>query len=180
MRGQPGDSFAALGLDPSAEVTDDDVRIAWRRIAAASHPDRADRGDAEAFAIAAAAYADLRTAYGRGEARANGLLGQRGRQARRATQIPPAASVRKVAARAASTIRHGRAVRLAARTLAAVAAATLGFLAAGPGPAGPALAAGAATWLMLTVRRDLRAPFRRRSTGFGAGRDRASRIGGPR
>jgi hypothetical protein len=180
VRGQPRDPFAALGLDPSADVTDDDVRIAWRRIAAATHPDRADGGDPDAFAIAAAAYADVRTAYGRGEARASGLLSQPGSQARRAGQLLPPAGVRKVVARAASAVCHGRAVRLAARALAAAAAATHGFLAAGSGPAGPALAAGAATWVLVTIRRDLGAPIGRRSAGSGAGRDRAGRIGGPR
>ena len=59
--------FDVLGLPASREVTDDDVRAAWRRIATASHPDRADGGDPERFAVASAAYTTLRTRYGRGE-----------------------------------------------------------------------------------------------------------------
>src|SRR5215475_928854 len=64
------DAFALLGVDPEDQLTDDEVRAAWRRIAAATHPDRADGGDPERFAAAAAAYTDLRTPSGRGEARA--------------------------------------------------------------------------------------------------------------
>jgi len=180
MSGQLADPFAALGLDRGAELTDDDVRIAWRRIAAATHPDRADGGDPDTFALAAAAYADLRTAYGRGEARANALLSEPGNQTRRAAQRFPAAGVREAAATAVASVRYGRPVRLAVRVVAAASAGTLGILAAGPGPAGPALATGAATWLALMIRRDLGAPVRRRSARFWAGGDRAGRISGPR
>src|SRR5271169_5079867 len=60
--------FAALGLPASPELTDDEVRVAWRRVAAATHPDRPDDGDLAAFAAAAAAYTMLRTRAGRDEA----------------------------------------------------------------------------------------------------------------
>ncbi len=63
--------FAALGLPARAGLTDDEVRAAWRRIAAATHPDRPDGGDPERFAVAAAAYTALRTPSGRGEALAD-------------------------------------------------------------------------------------------------------------
>jgi hypothetical protein len=63
--------FATLGLPARAGLTDDEVRAAWRRIAAATHPDRADGGDPARFAAAAAAYTALRTQSGRGEALAN-------------------------------------------------------------------------------------------------------------
>jgi hypothetical protein len=63
--------FAALGLAGRPDLTDDDVRAAWRRVAAATHPDRADGGDPERFAGAAAAYTALRTRSGRGEALAD-------------------------------------------------------------------------------------------------------------
>ena len=53
------------------------MRAAWRRIAAATHPDRADGGDPGRFAVAAAAYTVLRTRSGRGEALAD-LAGSRG------------------------------------------------------------------------------------------------------
>jgi curved DNA-binding protein CbpA len=75
------DPFAALGLAARPDLTDDDVRAAWRRIAAATHPDRADGGDPARFAAAAAAYTALRTRYGRGEALADlaDLAGRPGR-----------------------------------------------------------------------------------------------------
>jgi hypothetical protein len=63
--------FEALGLDPQAELTDADVHRAWRRIASATHPDRSDGGDLAAYTAASAAYASLRTAWDRGEARAD-------------------------------------------------------------------------------------------------------------
>ena len=62
------DPFGVLGLPARARVSDDDVRAAWRRIAAATHPDREDGGDPALFGRAAAAYVTLRTADGRGEA----------------------------------------------------------------------------------------------------------------
>jgi hypothetical protein len=65
------DPFAALGLAARPDLTDDDVRAAWRRVAAATHPDRADGGDPARFAAAAAAYTELRTRFGRGEAMAD-------------------------------------------------------------------------------------------------------------
>jgi hypothetical protein len=48
----------------------------------------------------------------------------------------------------------GRVWRLALTVVAAVAAGTAGVLAAGSGPAAPALVTGALTWLALAVRRD--------------------------
>ena len=78
------DPFAELGLPALAELTDDDVRAAWRRIAAATHPDREDGGDPGRFGAAAAAYALLRTSFGRGEALADLSAGTPRRRARRA------------------------------------------------------------------------------------------------
>ena len=66
-----GDPFAALGLPARPGLTDDEVRSAWRRVATATHPDRADGGAPSRFAIAAAAYTVLRTRSGRGEALAD-------------------------------------------------------------------------------------------------------------
>ena len=57
------DPFTVLGLPPRAGLSDDEVRAAWRRIAAATHPDRADGGDAARFAAAAAAYTALRPKF---------------------------------------------------------------------------------------------------------------------
>jgi len=99
--GRYGDPFAALGLPARSGLSDEDVRAAWRRIAAATHPDREDGGDPARFGTAAAAYVTLRTDFGRGEAladlgeadaasarRPGRHRGQRG-QARRGRAGPP-------------------------------------------------------------------------------------------
>ncbi len=144
---QQADPFAVLGLPAAPGLTDDEVRSAWRRIAAATHPDRADGGDPAAFAVAAAAYTSLRTHFGRAEALAD--LTRTG--ARRGPG-------RAVAGRWWSRVRYGRPARLALR-FAVAAAASLGcVLAAGARPATPALIAGALTWLVLTARQDLAPP----------------------
>lgn len=65
------DPFTELGLPARPGLTDDEIRAAWRRIAAATHPDRADGGDAARFAAAAAAYTAIRTGFGRTEALAD-------------------------------------------------------------------------------------------------------------
>jgi curved DNA-binding protein CbpA len=78
-RQRPPDPFAALGLTATPELTDDDVRAAWRRVAAATHPDRSDGGDPPRFAAAAGAYTELRTRFGRGEAMADAGAGTRSR-----------------------------------------------------------------------------------------------------
>ncbi len=88
------DPFAALGLPARADLTDEDVRAAWRRIAAATHPDRDDGGDPARFGAAAAAYDTLRTSFGRGEALADLGLARparrgAGRPARRARAEDP-------------------------------------------------------------------------------------------
>jgi hypothetical protein len=75
--GPAGDNpFALLGLPARPGLSDDDVRAAWRRIAAATHPDREDGGDPAGFGAAAAAYVVLRTGFGRGEALADLGLGE--------------------------------------------------------------------------------------------------------
>ena len=140
--------FAALGLPASPNLTDDDVRAAWRRVAAATHPDLPDGGDPDAFATAAAAYAVLRTPAGRGEALADltapvlqrsGLL---------------------------SRVRRGRPGRLAARLLATAAAATIAVVTVGWQPAAFGVIAGSVTWLVVTGRGDI-GPRRARTTGAG-------------
>jgi hypothetical protein len=150
------DPFALLGLDPQADLTDDEVRAVWRRIASSTHPDRVDGGDPERFGAATAAYTDLRTRSGRGEARAALAEQAAGRAAGPAAQVH--ATRTSAAARILSRVRQGRPVRLVLRVLGACAAGASGLLAAWPGPAGPALATGALTWLLLTIRRDLSPP----------------------
>src|SRR2546430_6554593 len=63
--------FEALGLPERADLTDEDVRAAWRRVAAATHPDRPDGGDLARYTAASAAYAELRTPWGPSEAYAD-------------------------------------------------------------------------------------------------------------
>src|SRR5690242_9870443 len=67
----PDDPFAVLGLPVRRDLTDEDVRAAWRRIASVTHPDLADGGDPGRYSAAAAAYDALRTPFGRGEALAD-------------------------------------------------------------------------------------------------------------
>ncbi len=151
------DPFRALGLEPRADLTDDEVHAAWRRTASATHPDREDGGDPERFAGAAAAYTVLRTRFGRGEVLADLTVrppGAHGRGRRRVTA--PARGHRLASAtRLLSRARRGRPARLALRILAALAVAAAAVAAAGPHPAAPALVTGVATWLVLTARRDL-------------------------
>src|SRR5260370_11355704 len=65
------DPFAALGLPARPDLTDEQVRAAWRAIAAATHPDRPDGGDVTRYTAATAAYAQLRTPWARSEAYAD-------------------------------------------------------------------------------------------------------------
>jgi len=164
-----GDPFWALGLPARADLSDEDVRAAWRRIAAATHPDRDDGGDPGRFGAAAAAYDTLRTSFGRGEALADlGLAGsapptgQRNarpdaRHARRAGARDPGASGRRwrrlrVPGPGAGG-RRWRRLALRACAVAGVTAAAL--LAAGWTPATVGLIAGALTWAAVTSRPDL-------------------------
>ncbi|HUZ36825.1 MAG TPA: hypothetical protein VMV17_10890 [Streptosporangiaceae bacterium] len=143
--------FSALGLPARPGITDDEVRAAWRRVAAATHPDRADGGDPARFAAAAAAYTALRTRYGRGEA-----LAGPGQPA-----VPAPARrgwVNASPARLLARARHGRPARLALRLAAVAAVSAAALLVAAGAPATPALIIGAFTWLMLTAGQDLAPP----------------------
>jgi curved DNA-binding protein CbpA len=148
--------FDVLGLGASSELTDDDVRSAWRRVAAATHPDREDGGDPAAFAAAAAAYTLLRTAAGRHEALADVREPGGGRVA--GGPVPGASWLGSAAATAGWRIRHGRPARLATRLLAAAASGAIAVLAAGWQPASAAVLTGALTWLLLTGPHDLASP----------------------
>jgi curved DNA-binding protein CbpA len=128
--------FAALGLPERADLRDDEVRAAWRRVAAATHPDRDDGGNPAAFAAAASAYTLLRTAAGRAEALADNR---------------PVQSARKAAHRpggeawpAARTV-----VRLVPRLVLAAAAVALAVAGTGWQPATFGILTGALTWLLL-------------------------------
>lgn len=148
-----GDPFRVLRLDADGDLTDDEVRAAWRRIAAATHPDRDDRGDPAAFAAAAAAYTALRTRSGRGEVLAD-LRDARARTGARASPGPDAGPA-GAAGRLVSRLRRGRPGRLVLRLLAATAVAVAAWAAVGLQPAFLALVTGAVTWLVHTGRRDL-------------------------
>jgi hypothetical protein len=128
--------FAALGLPARPDLTDDEVRAAWRRAAAAAHPDRDDGGDPAAFAAAAAAYTTLRTLTGRREAYAD-LVGRGGSR------------------RGLTRRWRGRPAVLALRALVATGISLGAVLAVGWQPASYAVLTGALTWLARTARREL-------------------------
>ena len=164
-----GDPFAVLGLPARAGLTDDDVRAAWRRLATATHPDRADGGDPDRFAAAAAAYTVLRTRSGRGEALAD-LAGPAGRTARpgpapagrlsrterRAARA--AGPRRLMTARLVQRVRRGRPARWGRGGVLAVPLGIGGAAGARVQPATPALWTGILTWFLLTARHDLAPP----------------------
>jgi len=176
--------FAALGLPERPDLDDETVRAAWRAIAAATHPDRADGGDLARYTQASAAYAELRTPWSRSEAYAD-LVEQARREGRydehrelhpagtdpgtEPLPIIPAATA--PASRLVSPwpvllalvwlpprIRRGRPLRLLIRA-ALAAGLSLAVLALIPGQAAaPADVAILITWFTLTGRKDLAPP----------------------
>lgn len=152
------DPFAALGLPARADLTDDEVRAAWRRIAAATHPDRPDGGDAPRFAAAAAAYADLRTSYGRGEAHADLTTPAAYVAERSVAERSVAEHAVAGAATLVGRVRKGRPGVLALRVLLTATVSWACVIIAGWQPATLAITAGALTWLALTTRYDLAPP----------------------
>jgi curved DNA-binding protein CbpA len=162
---QPG-PFAALDLPAEVGVTDADVRAAWRRIAAATHPDRPDGGDPARFAAAAAAYHLLRNEAGRGEALADlagvtatGRPGSRPGRARCLMQRRLVQQSRTARAGGGGRRRRGgRPSLLALRAAAVVGLSATVITLAGTRPAVPAVIAGLLTWLVLTGRHDLAPP----------------------
>jgi hypothetical protein len=158
--------FDALGLPTDPALTDEQVRAAWRQIAAATHPDRADGGDLARYTAASAAYAELRTRWGRSEACAD--LAERASRADGPVTAPlpvilgvvlpppvppwqPLLALAQVPAR----IIRGRPVHLLLRAVIA-AVLSLVVLQLIPGTASaPADITGVITWFVLTGRRDL-------------------------
>ena len=133
------DPFTALGLPARPDLSDEQVRGAWRAVATATHPDRPDGGDPARYTAASAAYATLRTRWGRSEAYADlaaaPLTGR---------VVPPAghlARPRPGRWRAVTVIParvwHGRPARLVLRMAVAV---VLAVLATRTGAGGPAIA----------------------------------------
>jgi hypothetical protein len=160
--------FEALGLPARPDLDDEQVRAAWRAIAAATHPDRADGGDLARYTAASAAYAELRTGWGRSEAWAD-LVERPERPGEPDTSPlpvipgevqPPAPPWLPLLGlgRLPARIRHGRPLRLLVRATVA-ALLCMAVLALIPGtPAAPADAGGLALWFVLTGRRDLAPP----------------------
>jgi hypothetical protein len=158
------DPFAALGLPVAPDLTDEQVRAAWRTIATATHPDRPDGGDQARYAAASAAYAVLRTAWGRSEAYAD-LAAAAAPPALLIRIAPPAAPAARprfspweVIALVPARVRHGRPARLVLRIVAAVVLAVLVIRTGAGTPAIAGLITGIATWLVLTARADLAPP----------------------
>lgn len=149
--------YAALNLPPDPSLSDEDVRAAWRALAAATHTDRPDGGDRAAYTAGQQAYAQLRTPWGRSEALADLAL---------LPHVPATASTDQgvwhalltFAAVLPARIRKGRPRRMAARALTAAALAYAVTVLVPGTPSAPAGAAGCALWWLLTARADLAPP----------------------
>jgi hypothetical protein len=150
--------FAALGLPARPDLTDQEVHAAWRKIAAATHPDRPDGGDL-------AAYAELSTGWGRSEALADLADRTDGPVTSPIPVIPgdeeqPVPPWQPLLALVylPERVRRGRPLRLAIRAIIA-ASVSLVVLQVIPGaPAAPADVLLLVLWFVLTGRRDLAPP----------------------
>jgi hypothetical protein len=161
--------FEALGLPARPDLTDEQVRAAWRAIAAATHPDRADGGDLAAYTAASAAYAELRTPWARSEAYAD-LAERTARGADEPDTSPlpviggpepvpvppwqPLLALWQLPAR----IWRGRPLHLAVRGVIAAALSLLVLHMIPGSAAAPADVFGLALWFVLSGRRDLAPP----------------------
>jgi hypothetical protein len=161
--------FEALGLPAQPDLTDEQVRAAWRAIAAATHPDRPDGGDLAAYTAASAAYAELRTPWARSEAYAD--LAERAARAWAEPDTSPLPVIREPAAappppwqpllalaQIPARIRRGRPLRLAVRAIAAAVLSLLVLRLIPDSPAAPADVIGTTLCFVLTGRRDLAPP----------------------
>jgi hypothetical protein len=171
--------FEILGLPARRDLTDEQVDAAWRAIAVATHPDRADGGDLARYTQASAAFAELRTPWSRSEAYADLVeqawadghdgLDDDGQPCTEPlppipldfhTSLPrgdPVAVIMQLPSR----IRRGRPLRLALRAIIAAVLALL-VLQLIPGqPAAPADILGLIIWFVLTGRKDLAPPSER-------------------
>lgn len=166
------DPFAALGLPARPDLSNEEVRAAWRSIAADTHPDRPDGGDLARYTAASAAYAQLRTPWARSEAYAD-LIEQIDIEQNEPDTSPlppvpadpwpapvppwqPLIALAQIPAR----IRRGRPLRLAIRGAVAAALSLVVLhlhLIAGTAAA-PADVFGLAWWFVLTGRKDLAPP----------------------
>jgi hypothetical protein len=166
--------FDALGLPVRSDLTDEQVRAAWRAIAVATHPDRPDGGDVARYTAATAAYVALRSAWARSEAYADvtaaaddtsPLPVTPAAAGSLADPVGPAVGPREVfdayTWQLPGRIRYGRPLRLVIRgTVAAL--LCLGVLAVIPGdPATSPLVAALISWFVVTGRSDLAPPRHR-------------------
>jgi hypothetical protein len=168
--------FEILGLPARRDLTNEQVDAAWRKIAAATHPDRRDGGDLARYTQASAAFAELRTPWSRSEAYADlveqawaaGHDGLDDDGQPYTEPLPPVLSGPEagiprgdpVAAlvQLPTRIRRGRPLHLAVRAIIA-AVLSLVVLQLIPGsPAAPADILGLVLWFVLTGRRDLAPP----------------------
>ena len=176
------DPFAALGLPARNDLTNEQVRAAWREIAAATHPDRPDGGDIARYTAAASAYAQLRTQWGRSEAYADQVEAAAGdgydgygygSDGAGTAPLPavggdgdempprPMAALARLARGGwllPARVARGRPLRLALRGIAAAVMSALVLRLVGGQPAGPAVVTGILTWFVLTGRGDLAPP----------------------
>ncbi|MGH3180947.1 MAG: hypothetical protein ACRDOE_03445 [Streptosporangiaceae bacterium] len=173
----PANPFEILGLPARRDLTDEQVDAAWRAIAAATHPDRADGGDLARYTQASAAFAELRTPWSRSEAYADLVeqawasghdgLDDDGEPCTEPLPAVPAADVAPgiprgdllaVLVQLPSRVRRGRPGRLLIRAAVAAALCLL-VLNLIPGqPAAPADVLGLVLWFVLTGRKDLAPP----------------------
>ena len=162
------DPFAALDLPARPDLSDEQVRAAWRSIAAATHPDRADGGDLARYTAASAAYAQLRTPWARSEAYAD-VMEQAEPDTSPLPRVPGDAWPAPVPpwqplialAQFPARIRRGRPLRLLARA-AVAAGVALAVLRLIPGTAAAvADVSGMIWWFVLTGRKDLAPPAER-------------------
>ncbi len=158
--------FAALGLPARPDLTDEQVRAAWRAIAAATHPDRPDGGDLAAYTAASAAYAELRTPWGRSEAYADVTDRAAGTDPFTAPipvivvldLAPPPWQPLLTLIQVPARIWRGRPLRMLIRAAVAAALSLLVLHMIPGSPAAPADVVGLALWFVLTARSDLAPP----------------------
>jgi hypothetical protein len=155
--------FEALGLPGRPDLTDEQVRAAWRAIAVATHPDRPDGGDLAVYTAASAAYAELRTPWARSEAYADLTETEADtsplpviRDAEPAPPPPwqPLLALWQLPAR----VRRGRPLHLAIRAIVAAVMAVLVRQLIPGSAAAPADVVGMGLWFVLSGRKDLAPP----------------------
>jgi hypothetical protein len=161
--------FEALSLPARPDLTDEQVRAAWRAIAAATHPDRPDGGDLAVYTAASAAYAELRTPWARSEAYAD-LMERATRAGDEPDTSPlPVIGVSQPAPpppwqlllalwQLPARVRRGRPLHLAIRAIIAAVLSMLVLQLIPGSPAAPADVIALALWFVLSGRRDLAPP----------------------